>query len=135
MAQGRARFANLHSSTSLALAVSIFVLHCPGAWAGAWAVRPGSGSAVLTASHIGAQSVIDRKGDKHPFPIREQSLSTYGELGLTQALAAGWAWTAVKYRFTRAWLASVQFDSMFTMGQELPLGARFNAFIRFAWKG
>ena len=270
---------DIFASNPLAVAITISVLLCPGAWAGAWSVRPGSGSAVLTASHLNANSAIDRQGDKHPYSIREQSLSTYGELGLTQSLAAGWAWTGVKavtsdsfdavspgdpevsltwhigskgswqfaaqgsaafpvgahnprsapdylygafsqggfafearpvlgwagggtwlqagagprlrtgdlapqfhynlagggvianrvgwqlaldglipldsrasgkpgdqekfygyhlgadYRFSRAWQAGLQFDSMFTLGQELPLGARFNAFVRFAWKG
>lgn len=278
MDQEQAWFMILCASNPLALAVSIIALHCPGAWAGAWAVKPGTGSAVLTASHLGANSVIDRNGDKHPFPIRELSLSTYGESGLTRGLAAGWAWTAVKavasdsfdaespgdpevsltwhigskgawqfaaqgsaafplgarnppsspdflygvfsqgsfafeprpvlgwagggiwlqagagprlrtgglapqfhynlagggalakrfawqlaldglmplvsrasgkpgdrekfygyhlggeYRFSRAWQTGLQFDSMFTLGQELPLGARYNAFVRFAWK-
>jgi hypothetical protein len=270
---------DINLSIPLTLGVCVFALHCPGAWAGARAVRPGSGSAVLAASHVGAHSVIDRKGDKHPFSIRETSLSTYGELGLTRSLAAGWSWTGVKavasdsfdaispgdpevsltwhigskgawqfaaqgsaafplgadnpasspdflygvfsqgafafearpvlgwsgggtwlqagagprlrtrdlapqfhynlagggaiakrigwqlafdglipldtrpsgkpgdqekfygyhlggdYRFFRAWQAGLQFDSMFTLGQELPLGARYNAFVRFAWKG
>lgn len=38
------------------------------------------------------------------------------------------------FRLSKAWQAGAQFDSMLTLGQELPLGARLNGYLRFAWK-
>lgn len=64
--------------------------------AGAWSVRPGAGKAVLSASHLKAGSVTDAQGGKRRYDIEETALSTFGEIGLTQALAAGWSWTLVK---------------------------------------
>jgi hypothetical protein len=81
---------------TLALLVCLDCIAFMEARAGAWPVRPGSGKAVLSASYLKAGTVTDAQGDKQPFDIEETALSTFGEIGLTPALAAGWSWTPVK---------------------------------------
>lgn len=40
---------------------------------------------------------------------------------------------AADFRLWREWQIGTQFDSMLTLGQELPFGTRFNLYTRFSW--
>jgi hypothetical protein len=64
--------------------------------AGAWAVAPGAGKAVISTSYLKARKVIDSDGKKHAFDVEERALSTFGEIGLAPDFSAGWSWTPAK---------------------------------------
>ncbi|MDQ3000070.1 MAG: hypothetical protein M3Y08_02235 [Fibrobacterota bacterium] len=81
---------------TIVLSLCLLTGTCLKARAGAWPVRPGAGKAVLSASFLKAGSVTDAEGDKRTFDIEETALSTFGEIGLTPSLAAGWSWSPVK---------------------------------------
>lgn len=79
--------------------------------AGAWALRPGEGKAALGYSRLSAGSVLDGIGAKRRYGVTEQAIGAFGEIGITRALAAGWAWAPLKHAETDSFSRAAPTDA------------------------
>jgi len=66
------------------------------AYAGAWPIVPGHGSATVGLSFLNSKSVSDEEGKSHDYAVREIGLSTFGQTGVLPRLSLNWSWGLLK---------------------------------------